>query len=471
VEPLTLLRGVREVAARANPADPLAATQRAFDAQRHKSSAPLPAARQITEKLRLSWREVLVVAHAPESRQAQLLGTKTRAQAAQDWLTADHAVTTLQLVAARLGKDSLTTGEYRAERAKLLAADRARWRNGRWLLLPDDEQVITVTGSWDAALRLAGLKTTAERRPAQQQGGAKLADLMERFHDHYGVQPSLRNLQAFALGNGIPYPMRAQPFGVAVAEWVASRRDRGLPAPRVVKRVGGRGHKAPDYSVDVGAARAGERRLTKWTRADCATAVARYLAQLPSSERSTERGYTDWAATQPTGTTPAMSTILTLGGWETTRREALSCRLASEGVRPNSTNLTIMSTPAGQGNPGGQGFEEAAQRASEAPGSGAFDAAGLPDWLRTLHEHATRKSQEIVANHHPYHDHWNDLAGVISEIQPELERYTDAAAHAKDNQGEQFEMSAEESRKKLEGLADTFRDFLKTATAPPPRGL
>jgi hypothetical protein len=327
---------VREVSLLANPAEPTAATQRAFDAQRQHSTghAYLPAARQITEKLRLSWQEVLAVAHAPEPRQAQLLGTKTRASPAQDWLTVDHAVTSLQLVAARLGKDSLTTAEYRAEHARLLAADRARWINGRWLLLPDDEQVITVTGSWDAALRLAGLKTTAECRPTQRQDATKLADLMERFHDHYGVQPSLRNLQAFALGNGIPYPMRTQPFGVAVAEWIASRRARGLPDPRVVKRVGGRGHKAPDYSVDVGAARAGERRLTKWTRADCAAAVARYLAQLPSGERSTERGYTDWAATQPRGATPAISTILTLSGWETARREAQD-RLADASSNPH----------------------------------------------------------------------------------------------------------------------------------------
>lgn len=121
--------------------------------------------------------------------------------------------------------------------------------------------------------------------------------------------------------------------------------------------------------------------------------------------------------------------------------------------------------------PEGQGFAEVVQRVSGALGSGDFDAVGLPDWLRTLHAHAAQKSQEIDNSHHEYHDHWNDLAGVILEIEPELERYTDAAAHARDNQGEQFEMSAEESRRKLEGLADTFRDFLKTATAPPPRGL
>jgi hypothetical protein len=72
----------------------------------------------------------------------------------------------------------------------------------------------------------------------------------------------------------------------------------------------------------VGAGRTGERRRAKWTRANCAAAVARYLDQLPTGERSTERGYADWAATQPRGAASAMSTILALGGWEAARREA-----------------------------------------------------------------------------------------------------------------------------------------------------
>lgn len=116
----------------------------------------------------------------------------------------------------------------------------------------------------------------------------------------------------------------------------------------------------------------------------------------------------------------------------------------------------------------GEGFEEVAQRASEALERGDFEAADLSDWLDTLHAHATQKSLEIDRSHHEYHDPWNDLAGVISKVQPELKRYSEAASHARDNQGEQFEMSAEESRKKLEELAGTFRDFLKTATAPVP---
>jgi hypothetical protein len=325
VEPLLLLRGVREVAAQANPDKPLSVSQSAFDAARERSPehATLPRPKRITEQLRLQWREVLALAHAPETEQNKLLGVRTRA-ARVDWLTWDDARSALRVVALRRGVDSLTLAEYRMERNAILAADRARWLHGGALRLPTDEQIIALAGSWDAALRLAGLKTASESRSIRQQGPSRLADLLERFHDYYSVQPSVRNLRAFALGNGIPYPMHKQPFGVAVAEWVASRRARGLPEPRVVTRVGGRGHKAPDYSVDVGAARVGERRLAKWTRADCAAAVARYLAQLPNGARSTERGYSDWAATQPQGTAPAMSTILALGGWEAMRRDVIA---------------------------------------------------------------------------------------------------------------------------------------------------
>ncbi len=320
-----LLRGVREVAALARPDEPECVSQRAFDAARERSSAhaSLPRAKRIAERLGLPWQAVVAVAHEPAARQNQSLAVKAR-ERAQDWLTAEHVCVVLQLVAGRLGVDSVTTRDYRVDRARLLAGDRARPRNGRWLLLPDDEQIIARAGSWDAALRIAGLNETSERGKGQNHPGAPtLADLLERFHDEHGFQPSVRDLRAFARGNGVPYPSeRAQRFGEAVAQWVASRSNCGLPEPRVVKRVGGRGRRAPDYSTDVGAARPGERRRGKWTRVGCAAAVARYVAQLRRDERSTERGYADWAAAQPRGDAPAVATIQTFGGWEAVRRQA-----------------------------------------------------------------------------------------------------------------------------------------------------
>lgn len=321
-----LLRAVREVAAVASPGHPSATTQRAFDAAREDSPghAGLPPARRITERLGLSWREVLAVAHEPEAEQNRLLAVKTR-EPAEDWLTAGHAATVLGLVAARLGRAGLSQRDYRVERERIAARDRTRWRNGARLLLPTDAQVIAAVGSWDDALRAAGLATLVECGGPAQRPAPTLVDLLGRFHDAYGFQPSARELRAFARGNDVPYPSeRRQRFSAAVAEWRANRRAAGLPEPRVVMRPGGRGKRAPAYSADVGAARAGEHRRAKWTPASCAAAVACYLRQLPAGARSTERGYAEWAADQRAGTVPAMSTILALGGWEAIRQKALA---------------------------------------------------------------------------------------------------------------------------------------------------
>jgi hypothetical protein len=46
-----------------------------------------------------------------------------------------------------------------------------------------------------------------------------------------------------------------------------------------------------------------------------------YLAQLRAGERSTSRGYRDWASTQDHA--PVMTTVQLHGGWEAVRRDAL----------------------------------------------------------------------------------------------------------------------------------------------------
>jgi hypothetical protein len=347
VEPLILLRGVREVAALANPEEPARAPRSAFDAERERSPehADLPAARRITEQLKMPWREVLAVAHAPEAAQNKLLGVKARS-APVNWLTRDGVRSALRVAALRRGVDSLTLAEYRAERNAMLAADRARWLHGGALRLPTDEQVIAVADSWEAALRLAGLAPGSPRPRTVQQVALTRVAVIERFHEHYGKRPSRPELEAFARGNGLPMKAeRNRKWSEIVAEWERQRRDRGLPPARVAARPPGRpSPKRPrtrtsHYGRNVGAARAGEHRVMgKWTHGKCAAAVARYLAQLPVGARSTERGYTDWAATQPRGTVPTMSTIQEHGGWEAVRREANEQCSASKGLRSDSTN-------------------------------------------------------------------------------------------------------------------------------------
>ena len=69
------------------------------------------------------------------------------------------------MIALRLGTKSPTRDEYTHERAKMLAADAKRYMHGGQLRLPTDAQAVHALGSWDAALRAAGLQT--ERPPSK----------------------------------------------------------------------------------------------------------------------------------------------------------------------------------------------------------------------------------------------------------------------------------------------------------------
>jgi hypothetical protein len=331
MEPLVVLRSVREVSVLAKPGDPETVSQQAFDATRARSPqhAELPPARRITEQLALRWREVLVTAHAPEGTHSHRLGRKQATEYSQTWLTKEYVAFAIKLVARRLNAATLTPGEYRVEREAMLRADRARWLHGRQLLLPNDDQIRgvaggTAAGAWHAALGLAGLTANQRASDKSTQRVITRVEVMERFHDAYGEAPSLTTLMAFARGNNLATSdEHHRKWSEAYAEWVAPRRARGLPAPRVVERRGGpRGRKPRDYSREVGAARPGEQpHKRKWSDPnDCTAWIARYLAALAPGEKSTVRGYDDWARTQPGA--PRASKFGQHGGWEKLRRKA-----------------------------------------------------------------------------------------------------------------------------------------------------
>lgn len=328
---LKFLEGVREVAALVNPAEPETVTQRAFDATREHSAAQadLPPARRITERLGLSWREVLAVAHAPENEQTKLLGLRHKAPSSAAWLSEKHVAAVVQLIAGRLGADTVSTNEYRVERKKVLAVDRARWRHGRNLLLPTAEQVMHATGSWDEALRFAGLRE--QRKPGaawKKTNAPALPDLMERFYEAHGVQPTRPALQEWARASNIPYPSpqdRPNAFRHAREEWIERRRAAGEPDPKPPPHARGRPAAVrPDYSTNTGTPLPGERRRDFWDEDSCVAAVARYVAQLPPGKRSrsTSRGYRAWSAEQEHA--PTMTTIrYHCKSWEAARRKAL----------------------------------------------------------------------------------------------------------------------------------------------------
>jgi hypothetical protein len=345
LEPLILLQGVREVTELVSPAEPTAATQRAFDAARSGSTgaANLPAARQISAKLRMPWRDVLVLAHEPDVRHAHVLGLRGREWSPEGWLTVDRARFAVRLVAGRRRTVTLTMGAYEAERLALLAEDRRDWLHGRRLRLPSATALRLAAGGWDPALTLAGLATDVNPPQTITQTILSRLDVMDRFYDHYGEQPTKRALEAFARGNGIPMSdENKRLWSETVKLWRQRRRERGLPEPRVGARKGGRGAKAPDYSADVGAACSGEQpHRGKWADAEaCVAWVARYLATLGPSERSTQDGYRRWASQHPDA--PSPSRFARHGGWEAVRRatqedrELAPGRIAFHGHELNS---------------------------------------------------------------------------------------------------------------------------------------
>lgn len=344
MEPLLLLRCVREVSLLADQAAPRTVSQRAFDDAAEavcfgKASRAdhrgLPAARQVAVELKLPWRGVLALAHEPQARQAHALGLHSREWAPKGWLTAGRVRFALRLVAGRLpplavgaGAVTLTMGAYDGERDALLAEDHRDWLHGRRLRLPDAEAIRLAVGDWDAALTLAGLATDVRPPRAVKQTVVSRLDVMDRFYDHYREQATKRALEAFARGNNLPMSdENKRLWSETVAEWRQRRRERGLLEPRVIQRKGGRGVKAPDYSADVGAAQAGEQsHRGKWSdEATCVAWVARYVASLTPREHSTQDGYRRWASQHPGA--PSPSRFAQHGGWEAVRRAAQTHRL------------------------------------------------------------------------------------------------------------------------------------------------
>jgi hypothetical protein len=317
MEPLVLLQRVHEVSLRADPSAPTRVSQRAFDAARAGSAFPgLPAARNIARLLGVTWGDALSVAHEPEGVRAHRLSLKQK-EAPLGWLHDDYVAFALRAVALRLETRTLSISEYRVERERMLAADRARWLHGRQLRLPGDEQVITHVGSWAAALSLAGLGP-APASKGDQPVVPPLVEIIDRFHAHYGTRPTFLALEAFAAGNGIPLPLKKGPtLNEALAEWEEGRAAQGLPPavepPPVAER--------PDYRRNVGAARPGERRLlARRSLEDCIDAMRRYLEGLRATARSTQRSYRDWARQQPGAPgPPGAATIGRHGGFELVR--------------------------------------------------------------------------------------------------------------------------------------------------------
>jgi hypothetical protein len=322
LDALMLLRGVREVASHADPENPIQVSQRRFDQARQVSQrfAMLPRAQRIAERLRMPWRDALILAHAPEHTHAHRLG-RIQTEAEQDWLTRDLIAFSLQLVALRLRTRSVSPVQYRTERARLLREDHAAYIHGRQLRLPSEDQIrVAMDGDWDAALALADL---APRPPRGDQGRGKYApttaEVLDRAYEAHGTELTSKEIWTFVKANGIPYGReRGRLWSECVAEWKQQRAARGLDVPAGPPLLNER----PDYSRAVGAALPGETRRQDWSDVeDCLPYVIAYLRQLRAGERSTKRGYQEWAREHPDA--PSSSSFDAHSGWEKVRELAL----------------------------------------------------------------------------------------------------------------------------------------------------
>lgn len=113
-----------------------------------------------------------------------------------------------------------TAGQYRPERAPLLADDRARHRHGdRPELLTEDQIRAAAGGGWPQALTLAGLGPAGEASASGRRGTRRavpLDEALERCLDYHGALPSTTALEAFAAAHGFALKRRDAPWAAQI---------------------------------------------------------------------------------------------------------------------------------------------------------------------------------------------------------------------------------------------------------------
>jgi len=187
---------------------------------------------------RIAWAEVLGAALRRDP--TMWLSAVRRAEAVRP--VAPHELAfALRYVASRLGVTTLTRAAYRAGRDDAVAEDIAR--NGEDALL--DRLLPTLNRidgqmRWAAALDIAGLRTTAPRRPAASRprpatganGGLPIAQAVAHYAALNGAWPSYPTLLAWARDTG--FAMQDRPTGGWKLVIAAAREllaDAGLEPP------------------------------------------------------------------------------------------------------------------------------------------------------------------------------------------------------------------------------------------------
>ena len=313
LDPYTLLDLVGELVRIVDQHDPQSVSQRRFndEAGKHERFSILPRAQSICRILRQSWHGVVELSLLDSAERVKTLAMRLRAEEAS-WLTHEQGEFAIRLICRRLGGIvAVSRSEYRRERERLIGS---AGRGGAELaeVLPTENQILALFGSWNDALTSAGVAlppgSTPERRIFR---GTSVIEVLDRCYEHHHSEPTLSELALFAQANGIPLPgLRGRGYRDYVREWKEQRRAQGLDVPERPPAKRDR----PDYGVDVGAAAAGERRKRKrWSVEEIEPWVDDFLDWLQPALWPTERHYEDWAG--ETQGAPRASILINHGGF------------------------------------------------------------------------------------------------------------------------------------------------------------
>lgn len=330
---------------------------------------------------RLTWQEVLALAHSSEEVQRHSLAVKEGSDQ-QTWLTERGIISALKVVALRRDAPTISKDEYVSELEAMRSAGvqveelrlptisqittaMARKHRQRQLAFPLRVQVptqrkkaaspntakkparksrsakpisISPDEAWNAALQLADLQ------PYKRQAGTpslSAFELIERCYAIHGTLPTGREAIVFARANDIPYQARQKlTWTESVSQWRKDRETKGLDCPSAPPPL----HERPEYARPAGAGKPGEHRPRSWANIDdCLTHVIAYLEQLSPGERATQEGYRRWAKQQrkPNGPIiPHESAFTKHGGWTRVRK------LAQERMNPGATPASQPTTGA-----------------------------------------------------------------------------------------------------------------------------
>lgn len=287
----TLLDVVLAVAGVASPSDPAALTQLAYNAGRTAAGyADAPSGKQIAARLGMPWRELVELAVDPTLDKDKTIGRQLGRED-EEWLGPGTVRAALKTVAMRLGRSTLRPDEYLAERERVLDEARRAVRHKGEPLLPSEGQILRIAGSWDKALRLAGLKP----RERDDHKGVSVVEALEWALESRGALPTRRELEAFAASNGFSVAWKEMAWSAALVELRRRRAEWGKWTPPASPPLGSR----PDYAVEVSLpASTARRRRARWTREECVNAIARLLGEL-GGERLTQRAYQQRARLDP----------------------------------------------------------------------------------------------------------------------------------------------------------------------------